>query len=73
MTIKCWKKSKHHARPNTKIAWESKEKDVLAIDYDPTQSIPHRLILNDVKTIDNTNSFVRTRKLAVKYMKEHGC
>lgn len=69
--LKCWKISKHHARPETKITWESKNGDSLAIDYNKTYSIPHRLILNDTKTIDSTNAFVRTKKLAIKYMKEH--
>ena len=50
MALKDWKVSKHHARPTTKIAWESKEGDSLAIDYEPTYSIPYRLILNDYKT-----------------------
>ena len=69
--LKCWKKSKHHSKANTKIAWESKNKDTFQIDYEPTMSIPHRLILNDIKTIDSTNNFIRTKKLANKYMKEH--
>jgi len=69
--LKCWRKSKHHARPETKITWESKNGDTLAIDYNKTYSIPHRLILNDTKTIDSTNAFIRTKKLANKFMKDH--
>ena len=71
MALKDWKKSQHHARPETKIAWESKEGDTLAIDYNPSYSIPYRLILNDYKTIDSTNALVRIKKLAINYMRTH--
>lgn len=71
MALKDWKKSKHHARPTTKIAWESEEGDTLAIDYEKSYSIPYRLILNDYKTIDSTNAFIRIKKLAMNYMRTH--
>lgn len=71
MALKDWKVSKHHARPTTKITWESKEGDTLAIDYNGSYSIPYRLILNDYDTIDSTNAFVRIKKLAINYMRTH--
>jgi hypothetical protein len=71
MALKDWKISKHHARPETKISWESKEGDTLAIDYNKSYGIPYRLILNDAFTIDSTNAFVRIKKLAVNYMRVH--
>lgn len=71
MGIKGWKRSKHYSQPNTKLSWESIEGDGLEIVYNPTYSIPHRLILNGYKTIASANSFERIRKLAVNYMKKH--
>jgi hypothetical protein len=71
MALKDWKISKHHARPETKIAWESKDRDSLTIDYNKSYSIPYRLILNDYDTIDSTNSFARIKKLASNYRRTH--
>jgi hypothetical protein len=71
MALRDWKLSKHHARTNTRIAWESIEGNTLSIDYDKSYSIPYRLILNDYKTIDSTNAFVRIKKLATNYMRKH--
>ena len=52
--IKGWKRSRHHARPTTKMAWESDEGDVIAIDYVRSSNIPYKIIVNDrVRTLSS--------------------
>lgn len=71
MTLKDWKKSKHHARADTKITWESTEGNSLAIDYVPSSNIPYKIILNDINQIDSTGSFERAKRIARQYMRTH--
>lgn len=78
--IKGWKRSKHHARPTTKMAWESIRRNAIAIDYVPSSNIPYKIVLNDATRtdssgdmvgMDSTGSYVRAKKIASHYMRLH--
>ena len=69
--------SKHHARPSTKMAWESIGGDVIAIDYVPSSNIPYKIILDnitktnssgDIMGIDSTGTLARAKKITHYYM-----
>ena len=80
MSIKNWKRSKHHARPTTKIAWESINGDSIAIDYIRSSNIPYKIILNDMTRtnssgdlvgIDSTGTLAKAKKIVNGYMRSH--
>lgn len=78
--IKGWRRSKHHARPTTKMAWESIGGEHIAIDYVPSSSIPYRIIINGIYKIDSggnmvgydsTGTLTRAKNIAINYMRKH--
>ena len=80
MQIKGWKRSRHHARPTTKMAWESNGGDIIAIDYVRSSNIPYKIILNDrvrtlssgdISGIDSTGTLAKSKKIVYRYMKKH--
>ena len=80
MAIKGWKRSKHHARPTTKMVWESVGGDSISIDYVRSSNIPYKIILNDrttqdssgdMKGMDSTGTLVKAKKIAYHYMRTH--
>lgn len=71
MALKDWKKSKHHATANTKIAWESKDEDTIEIRHVKDSSIPYKLILNGYKEVDSTGTIKKAKKLASNWRRKH--
>ena len=71
MAMKDWKKSKHHATAQTKVAWDSKDGETLEIRYIASSNIPYKLILNGYKEIDSTGTFERAMRLASNWRKTH--
>jgi hypothetical protein len=68
--IKGWKKSMYHGNPDTKLAWDSVDKDSIEIRHVPSSNIPYKIVLNDIKEIDSVGTFEKAKKRAVRLMKE---
>ena len=74
MKIKGWKKSKHYSNPTTKMVWETENGNIIhpyysEIDYNPSYSIPYRIIIDGRKEIDSTGTFANAKKIAYHNMK----
>ena len=77
--IKGWKRSMH-ARPTTKMVWDSIGGESIAIDYVPSSNIPYKIIVNDVTRIDSSGALVgmdstgtleRAKRIVSHYMRTH--
>jgi len=78
--IEGWRRSRHYARPTTKMAWESIGGNVISIDYVSSSNIPYKIILNDITRInssgdlvgmDSRGTFKRAKESAIYYMRSH--